>query len=158
MYASRGLPGYACTPILSYFCSRILITFFLNASETISELLSSMDAHTLNAWTRFALQKGGIGSCTALIDNPATDLEDLMFMAGEKIVVLRKLDDDISDSGRRRSANGEAESWYLVRTAYGLFLRSWTLVLPDLTPFSCRATAKASLDDSKAPTYSFTAN
>jgi hypothetical protein len=81
-----------------------------------------MDAHTLNAWTRFALQKGGIGTCTALVDNPATDLEDLMFMTGEKIIVLRRLDEngqDTSSSGsgsvNRRSASiNDADSWYLV--------------------------------------------
>ncbi|MCO5613978.1 hypothetical protein L7F22_068258 [Adiantum nelumboides] len=73
-----------------------------------------MDAHTLNAWTRFALQKGGIGSCTALIDNPATDLEDLMFMAGEKIVVLRKLDDEAqSESSKGRSMISDADAWFL---------------------------------------------
>ncbi|PWN43447.1 hypothetical protein IE81DRAFT_346647 [Ceraceosorus guamensis] len=74
-----------------------------------------MDAHTLNAWTRFALQKGGIGSCTALIDNPATEAEDLMFMTGEKIIVLRRLDDDNpeSSSGKRRSAFGDADAWFL---------------------------------------------
>ncbi|CBQ72348.1 related to MDR1-Mac1p interacting protein [Sporisorium reilianum SRZ2] len=64
-----------------------------------------MDAHTLNAWTRFALQKGGIGACTALIDNPATEPEDLMFMAGEKIIVLRRLDDDALDSDRRPTSS-----------------------------------------------------
>lgn len=87
-----------------------------------------MDAHTLNAWTRFALQKGGIGTCTALIDNPATDLEDLMFMTGEDIIVLRRLDEngnDASSSGsssnnnnssHRRSATtpSDADSWFLV--------------------------------------------
>ena len=85
-----------------------------------------MDAHTLNAWTRFALQKGGIGSCTALIDNPATEPEDLMFMAGEKIIVLRRLDDGASDlntpttssgatNDRRKSdALSDSEAWFLV--------------------------------------------
>ncbi|SNX84762.1 related to MDR1 - Mac1p interacting protein [Melanopsichium pennsylvanicum] len=79
-----------------------------------------MDAHTLNAWTRFALQKGGIGTCIALIDNPATEPEDLMFMAGEKITVLRRLDDDASDapttstSAKRRSdAIPDSEAWFL---------------------------------------------
>ncbi|EST08510.1 Rab-GTPase-TBC domain protein [Kalmanozyma brasiliensis GHG001] len=82
-----------------------------------------MDAHTLNAWTRFALQKGGIGSCTALIDNPATEPEDLMFMAGEKIIVLRRLDDDASthDSYARPTSSTsaslktlpESEAWFL---------------------------------------------
>ncbi|PWN33709.1 TBC-domain-containing protein [Meira miltonrushii] len=73
-----------------------------------------MDAHTLNAWTRFALQKGGIGSCTALIDNPATDLEDLMFMAGEKIVVLRRLDDEAqSESSKGRGVISDADAWFL---------------------------------------------
>ena len=85
-----------------------------------------MDAHTLNAWTRFALQKGGIGTCTALIDNPATEPEDLMFMASEKIIVLRRLDDDAPDanvrptsstsvSKRRSDALPDAEAWFLVR-------------------------------------------
>ena len=83
-----------------------------------------MDAHTLNAWTRFALQKGGIGTCTALIDNPATEPEDLMFMAGEKIIVLRRLDHDSPDanqrptsstSARRKSdALSDSEAWFLV--------------------------------------------
>lgn len=75
-----------------------------------------MDAHTLNAWTRFALQKGGIGSCTALIDNPATEAEDLMFMTGEKIIVLRRLDDDNPEgsTGKRKSAFGDADAWFLV--------------------------------------------
>lgn len=79
-----------------------------------------MDAHTLNAWTRFALQKGGIGSCTALVDNPATDLEDLMFMTGEKITVLRRLDENGQDAGsssnvdRRSTSTSDAESWFLV--------------------------------------------
>ncbi|KAN0064633.1 hypothetical protein ACQY0O_002262 [Thecaphora frezii] len=84
-----------------------------------------MDAHTLNAWTRFALQKGGIGSCTALIDNPATEPEDLMFMAGEKIIVLRRLDEDGADandrpnslSAKRKSnaaaGSNDAASWFL---------------------------------------------
>lgn len=78
-----------------------------------------MDAHTLNAWTRFALQKGGIGSCTALIDNPATDLEDLMFMAGEKIVVLRKLDDESQSESTSKVGGGgknlvsDADAWFL---------------------------------------------
>ncbi|CDR98848.1 hypothetical protein [Sporisorium scitamineum] len=67
-----------------------------------------MDAHTLNAWTRFALQKGGIGSCTALIDNPATEPEDLMFMAGEKIIVLRRLGDDSLGSDRRPTGSTTA--------------------------------------------------
>ncbi|PWN22513.1 hypothetical protein BCV69DRAFT_145774 [Microstroma glucosiphilum] len=76
-----------------------------------------MDAHTLNAWTRFALQKGGIGSCTALVDNPATDPEDLMFMTGEKIIVLRRLDNDdlaasAGSSGRRKSTP-DADSCFL---------------------------------------------
>ncbi len=82
-----------------------------------------MDAHTLNAWTRFALQKGGIGSCTALIDNPAADQEDLMFMTGEKIIVLRRLDEDeagpstsssSSAAGKRRSGLSDTESSFLV--------------------------------------------
>lgn len=83
-----------------------------------------MDAHTLNAWTRFALQKGGIGACTALIDNPATEPEDLMFMAGEKIIVLRRLDDDAPESSarptsstsvkRRSDAIPDSEAWFLV--------------------------------------------
>ena len=80
-----------------------------------------MDAHTLNAWTRFALQKGGIGTCTALIDNPATELEDLMFMTGEKIIVLRRLDEngnDESSSGSSGSTNRrsmpDADTWFLV--------------------------------------------
>lgn len=73
-----------------------------------------MDAHTLNAWTRFALQKGGIGSCTALIDNPATDLEDLMFMAGEKIIVLRRLDDETQSEGSKgRSVISDSDAWFL---------------------------------------------
>ncbi|EPQ29394.1 uncharacterized protein PFL1_03149 [Pseudozyma flocculosa PF-1] len=84
-----------------------------------------MDAHTLNAWTRFALQKGGIGSCTALIDNPATEPEDLMFMTGEKIIVLRRLDEDGADTNdrptslgarRKSSASSSAHdsaSWFL---------------------------------------------
>ncbi|SPO26219.1 related to MDR1 - Mac1p interacting protein [Ustilago trichophora] len=83
-----------------------------------------MDAHTLNAWTRFALQKGGIGACTALIDNPATEPEDLMFMAGEKIIVLRRLDDDAPVSSarptsstslnkRRSDAITDSEAWFL---------------------------------------------
>lgn len=85
-----------------------------------------MDAHTLNAWTRFALQKGGIGSCTALIDNPATEPEDLMFMSGEKIIVLRRLDDDASDANgrpissasssnpkRRSDVLPDSEAWFL---------------------------------------------
>ena len=73
-----------------------------------------MDAHTLNAWTRFALQKGGIGSCTALIDNPATDLEDLMFMAGEKIIVLRRLDDETQSEGSKgRGVISDADAWFL---------------------------------------------
>ncbi|KAJ9475162.1 Rab-GAP TBC domain-containing protein [Pseudozyma hubeiensis] len=67
-----------------------------------------MDAHTLNAWTRFALQKGGIGSCTALIDNPATEPEDLMFMAGEKIIVLRRLDDETLDAAPRPTSSTSA--------------------------------------------------
>jgi hypothetical protein len=77
-----------------------------------------MDAHTLNAWTRFALQKGGIGSCTALIDNPATEPEDLMFMTGEKIVVLRRLDEEGGAEGsgaaKRKSGHGDADTWFLV--------------------------------------------
>lgn len=79
-----------------------------------------MDAHTLNAWTRFALQKGGIGSCTALIDNPATDLEDLMFMTGEKITILRRLDEGGSDDAQKSAQSGssattrDADPWFLV--------------------------------------------
>lgn len=87
--------------------------------------ISRMDAHTLNAWTRFALQKGGIGSCTALVDNPATDLEDLMFMTGEKIIVLRRLDEYGNDLGNGNTGSGSANrrrsgslsdenSWFLV--------------------------------------------
>ncbi|CAO1635882.1 unnamed protein product [Parajaminaea phylloscopi] len=79
-----------------------------------------MDAHTLNAWTRFALQKGGIGSCTALVDNPATDAEDLMFMTGEKIIVLRRLDDaaesptrDDAIGSSRRKSNTHEDAWFL---------------------------------------------
>ncbi|PWN50554.1 TBC-domain-containing protein [Violaceomyces palustris] len=84
-----------------------------------------MDAHTLNAWTRFALQKGGIGTCTALIDNPATEPEDLMFMTGEKIVVLRRLEEEGSDTNgrptsvgaKRKSGNAggpqDADAWFL---------------------------------------------
>jgi hypothetical protein len=89
-----------------------------------------MDAHTLNAWTRFALQKGGIGSCTALIDNPATDQEDLMFMTGEKIIVLRRLDDDETGGGKRRSAaapsTSDADAWFLVSCIHQPFLPSQT--------------------------------
>jgi len=81
-----------------------------------------MDAHTLNAWTRFALQKGGIGSCTARIDNPATEPEDLMFMTGEKIIVLRRLDEEGAEAARPSSMTGskrrsnfvDSESWFLV--------------------------------------------
>lgn len=79
-----------------------------------------MDAHTLNAWTRFALQKGGIGTCTALIDNPANEAEDLMFMSGEKIIVLRKLDDDnegAESSARSGNVSTDAESFFLVSTS-----------------------------------------
>lgn len=74
-----------------------------------------MDAHTLNAWTRFALQKGGIGTCTALVDNPATDAEDLMFMTGEKIIVLRRLDkdDNAPGSSSRRKSSSDDDSWFL---------------------------------------------
>ncbi|PWN25630.1 hypothetical protein BDZ90DRAFT_262276 [Jaminaea rosea] len=84
-----------------------------------------MDAHTLNAWTRFALQKGGIGTCTALVDNPATDAEDLMFMTGEKIIVLRRLDQDSagaaessamsasSSSSSRRKSQNDGDAWFL---------------------------------------------
>ncbi|CAD6893623.1 unnamed protein product [Tilletia laevis] len=71
-----------------------------------------MDAHTLTAWTRFALQKGGIGSCTALIDNPATEPEDLMFMTGEKIIVLRRLDEEGTD-GEQRASTTDSNSWFL---------------------------------------------
>lgn len=71
-----------------------------------------MDARTLNAWTRFALQKGGIGTCVALIDNPANEAEDLMFMSGETITVLRKLDDH-SESAQF-SARSDNESFFLV--------------------------------------------
>jgi len=81
-----------------------------------------MDAHTLNAWTRFALQKGGIGTCTALIDNPATELEDLMFMTGEKIIVLRRLDENGNDAGGsngNRKSVSDADSWFLVSMARG---------------------------------------
>lgn len=78
-----------------------------------------MDAHTLNAWTRFALLKGGIGSCTAKIDNPASDIEDLMFMTGEQIIVLRRLDDEAAEGtsagGKRRSGVNDADAWFLVR-------------------------------------------
>ncbi|KAE8242601.1 hypothetical protein A4X13_0g7093 [Tilletia indica] len=71
-----------------------------------------MDAHTLTAWTRFALQKGGIGSCTALIDNPATEPEDLMFMTGEKIIVLRRLDEEGTE-GEQRASTSDSNSWFL---------------------------------------------
>lgn len=76
-----------------------------------------MDAHTLNAWTRFALLKGGIGSCTAKLDNPASDIEDLMFMTGEQIIVLRRLDDEGAEgsSGKRRSGVNDSDAWFLVR-------------------------------------------
>lgn len=79
-----------------------------------------MDAHTLNAWTRFALQKGGIGTCTALVDNPATDAEDLMFMTGEKIIVLRRLDQesgsnstDATASSSKRKSQNDGDAWFL---------------------------------------------
>lgn len=76
-----------------------------------------MDAHTLNAWTRFALQKGGIGTCTALVDNPATEAEDLMFMTGEKIIVLRRLDNeatqDAAVGSSKRKSNTHEDTWFL---------------------------------------------
>lgn len=111
-----------------------------------------MDAHTLNAWTRFALQKGGIGACTALIDNPATEPEDLMFMAGEKIIVLRRLDDDETsarptsststslDNKRRSDAVPDSEAWFLVSIPGSLPVSGRLLdVGPDILLFRQRS-------------------
>ncbi|KAJ7771626.1 hypothetical protein B0H16DRAFT_190491 [Mycena metata] len=56
-----------------------------------------MDAADLARWSRFAM-KGGIGKCTALQDCVAKAPEDLMFVKGDGIVVLKQL-----------SGNG----WYL---------------------------------------------
>ncbi|CAO1632672.1 unnamed protein product [Sympodiomycopsis kandeliae] len=76
-----------------------------------------MEAHSLNAWTRFALQKGGIGSCTALVDNPATEPEDLMFMTGEKIIVLRRMEADELPQGtstfKHKNGLTDEDSWFL---------------------------------------------
>lgn len=115
-----------------------------------------MDAHTLNAWTRFALQKGGIGTCTALIDNPATDQEDLMFMTGEKIIVLRRLDDDETGGGKRRSAaaasTSDADAWFLVSCMTRIPSRMSKLN----SPLSLRDTARESWDASKVDMFNFT--
>ncbi|SAM81764.1 related to MDR1-Mac1p interacting protein [Ustilago bromivora] len=120
-----------------------------------------MDAHTLNAWTRFALQKGGIGTCTALIDNPATEPEDLMFMAGEKIIVLRRLDDDSPDanqrptsstSARRKSdALSDSEAWFLgyCEGVVGRFKGAHVLIHGRLKkPVLMRRSAAGSIRDS----------
>ncbi|KZT40376.1 hypothetical protein SISSUDRAFT_966536, partial [Sistotremastrum suecicum HHB10207 ss-3] len=52
-----------------------------------------MDAADLGRWTRFAA-KGGIGKCTALKDRVAEGTQDLMFLAGDEIVVLMQLTEE----------------------------------------------------------------
>ncbi|KZV75280.1 hypothetical protein PENSPDRAFT_538468, partial [Peniophora sp. CONT] len=52
-----------------------------------------MDAAQLGRWTRFAA-KGGIGRATALVDYVAEQPQDLMFLKGDEIVVLLKLEEE----------------------------------------------------------------
>ncbi|KAI0033861.1 hypothetical protein K488DRAFT_23383, partial [Vararia minispora EC-137] len=52
-----------------------------------------MDAAQLSRWTRFAA-KGGIGKCTALQDCVAEHADDLMFLKGDEIIVLVRLEDE----------------------------------------------------------------
>ncbi|KAH7920390.1 hypothetical protein BV22DRAFT_966675, partial [Leucogyrophana mollusca] len=51
-----------------------------------------MDAHELARWTRFAA-KGGIGTCTAVVDCVAINVGDLMFLKDDDITVLMQLPD-----------------------------------------------------------------
>ncbi|VDC03245.1 unnamed protein product, partial [Peniophora sp. CBMAI 1063] len=54
--------------------------------------MDALDATQLSRWTRFAA-KGGIGRATALVDYVAEQAQDLMFLKGDEIVVLMKLEE-----------------------------------------------------------------
>jgi hypothetical protein len=73
-------------------CS-VQVTLSPGAASSMVRESTQMDAKDLGRWTRFAA-KGGIGRCTAIADCVAMGNDDLMFLAGDEIVVLMQLPED----------------------------------------------------------------
>jgi hypothetical protein len=80
-----------------------------------------LSSNDLSRWTRFATLKKGIGIARAVRDRTAKEEEELMFLAGEEIVVLcdlgeREVEGDGEEEvkGESGSGGGVREREYLV--------------------------------------------